>query len=293
MSTGPDGADWSDDWEPIEVWPDEWRAGRISTPELAVQIGDQLLDLVGRDPDEWFDDHPVEPRVLFNGEWHRWSKRLTFVGFTAEDYSTLLDSITPRLPAGVLKTAPAPSSRSSDRTPRARLYLDIDGAFSPYCLQEYDAQHLASMPATAIDQAPATGWTWKMTALGLGPTPIPVELAQHLVELNKADVEIVWNSTWQENARFLLPAVGIDDTFRAHSWDEDYGDHPKWRLVVTDLHHDPVPFVWVDDQVIDPSIWTWASSVPVPNLLVRTNGYYGITPTIWSRIADWLDSIPT
>lgn len=112
-----------------------------------------------------------------------------------------------------------------------------------------------------------------MTTLGLGPTPIPVELAHSLVALDKTDVEVVWMTSWHARADWLLEAVGIDDVLRSTDWESTSTvTDLKWMIVAAETSRDSVPFVWIDDAEINPQTWHWRASLDVPNLLVRPNG---------------------
>lgn len=225
--------------------------------------------------------------------WTDLREDLEVLGCSGDDLTSLLVHVAPLIPRELLIAAPEGEVEEADASRRAaRVYLDVDGAFSPYCPAQHDrgeAMELTRWPELAIGRAPATGWTWEMTTLGLGPTRIPIELSYGLCDLHRSGaVEVVWLTSWQERANWLLEAVGVTETFRAVRLSSST---TKWSHVIAETYRDRVPFVWVDDREINPSTMSWAiEACDAPNLLVCTNGLHDLTPPIWQAIVRWLDS---
>lgn len=272
----------------------DWHAGRISTAELADLLTAEVLG----DIEVFTGAQRINSQVKYGPAWsvafwwHEVRDELDLTGFSAEDYEVLLERLAPALPDWALRPPPPASAASvaAGRECSARVYLDVDGAFSPICMNLQHERDLAWMrgPAVAIGEAPQTGWTWKMTG-GFGPTSLPIELAHQLVALNDDGIEVVWVTSWHEMANTLLDACGIATRLWCHPTADDDTVKDKWQFVVTELQRDPTPFVWIDDQQITPSTQRWAATCGVANLLVHTNRYVGVTPTTWSTtVIDWL-----
>ena len=154
---------------------------------------------------------------VFELAWREWEVEMAFHGFDTEDFDELFNCLVPSLDGRLLRPAPdVARGRSVERQPKGRLYLDVDGAFSPICPQPQDHGLLDPTRRVRLHAGgpPETGWRWEMCAHGLGPTPVPVELAQGLVALDRTEIEVVWLTSWQAFADELLPVVDIDAAFR-------------------------------------------------------------------------------
>ncbi len=130
-----------------------------------------------------------------------------------------------------------------------------------------------------------------MCSLGLGPTPVPRELTAGLAALDQAGIEVVWTTTWHQNANLLLPKAGTDAAFRTTDFETWHSVTDwKWAFVSAESERDQLPFVWIDDREITPSTWRWASSLPSPQCrLVRTNRFHGLTPDAWADTLAWIE----
>ena len=164
-----DGADGGDPWDAMT----SWRHGRATIDDLAAVLAANVGDLDNSDDEVRWD---VE---FFDRWWDEISDDLADFGFGPADYDTLLASLVPRLDRRYLRAAPPDATTRIDVAcvprPAGRVYLDVDSAYSPICLQRDQANTVGLIrgPELRIDQPPDTGWTWEMCSLGLGPTPYP------------------------------------------------------------------------------------------------------------------------
>lgn len=130
-----------------------WYAGDITTLELA----DHWLPSMVL-PDE---DEDASAFDALAWAWRYLSDELTAVGFEADDFGTFLECVVPRLPSSAF--VPPPELATDLTAPRnpspvARVYLDVDGAFSPLCPQRDESELLAEMRGPRLSLDPPIGW---------------------------------------------------------------------------------------------------------------------------------------
>lgn len=142
----------------------DWHAGRISTAQLAELLTAEVLG----DIEVFTRAQRTNSQVKYGPAWsvafwwHEVRDELDLTGFSAEDYEVLLERLAPALPDWALRRPPPPAAAAgadAGRKRSARIYLDVDGAFSPICMNLQDERDLAWMrgPAVAIGEAPQTG----------------------------------------------------------------------------------------------------------------------------------------
>lgn len=161
-------------------------------------------------------------------------------------------------------------------------FLDVDGTLIPFGAPEpyplYEAPPGAALPAEA-----AAHPLLRRVDPGLGP------------RLAALGCELVWATTWMEDANTLLapwlglprlPLVDWPDEDESEGGAGSAGLHWKTRRLVDWAAGRP--FVWIDDEITDVDRGWVAAHHPVPALLHRVDHRYGITDADFVVVAEWL-----
>jgi hypothetical protein len=149
-------------------------------------------------------------------------------------------------------------------TPRARLYLDLDGVVAP--------------DATGGDER----WAFpdlQEVRTGRLERAVSPTLLRALVAL---PAELVWCTTWGGHADpLLVAAIGVGGRRRALELGATRRRYDGWKLdaVVADVERDPRPFVWAEDRDLDARAREVCGGLGVPCLLLTPATRVGLTPT--------------
>jgi hypothetical protein len=176
------------------------------------------------------------------------------------------------------------------------LLIDVDGPLSPF----------AAIP----EDRPAEYAThWVMPAHWLNaeqerinrsgrpqqqPVPLPVWLNPvHGAALKALPYQLVWASTWQEDANTqIAPVLGLPELpFVTWSWPRARPPHGVfWKTPDVVAWAKDRPFAWLDDEITDAdSAWVRAHHQG-PALLHRIDPSIGLTPDDFSILKDWASS---
>lgn len=151
------------------------------------------------------------------------------------------------------------------------IYLDIDGVLNPF---DYPP---AELP-----------WPdYKEHVVYAGGTRFHLLLSQMMATaLTELDAEIVWTTTWQEDAETVGREIGIEG--------RDYLELGRtWKLgaIMNDLHDNPGPYVWIDDDEVDAYSKDDLSRVhDFPQLAIRPYPNVGLTPGDIESIQEFIRS---
>lgn len=113
------------------------------------------------------------------------------------------------------------------------------------------------------------------------------------------DADIVWCTTWQQNARFVGDILGIEADFLPldQRYIEFTLDEPgrfimvKWKRAAVEkyLRNNPRPFIWMED---DPSVSGTDNHTPFdhlhPGFIVNPHPAFGLTPEHIEDIRNWM-----
>lgn len=101
--------------------------------------------------------------------------------------------------------------------------------------------------------------------------------------LNSLDVELVWATTWREDARGVGTLMGLNHenirvlhplggktTFPSIEW--------KYEALVAEQQRDPSPFIWVDDEIVDLPRAAREVIHQLGGLTISPDPAYGVTP---------------
>jgi hypothetical protein len=167
------------------------------------------------------------------------------------------------------------SDGSGGGTPRARLYLDLDGVLAPY------ARAGAGPSAFADLREVHTGRLERQ---------VSPRLLRALLAL---PAELVWCTSWGGYAdELLVAATGVGGRRRALALGAAPQQHDGWKLdaVLTDVARDPRPFVWADDRDVDDRAREVCSGLAVPCLLLAPVTRVGLTPTDLAAIEAFVNA---
>lgn len=100
------------------------------------------------------------------------------------------------------------------------------------------------------------------------------------LRLRALDVDVLWLTTWGEQANDIGRLIGLPEYPIAGSPPNGATSSGPWKL---DLVRERVqgerrPFVWADDDAIGPEAEVWAGGIDVPNLLIKPRSNRGLTP---------------
>jgi len=151
---------------------------------------------------------------------------------------------------------------------RTRLYLDVDGVLN------------AQMPM---------GWG----RLGNGYARVDgveykIRWAPAMIDaLRSLDVELVWCTTWRDNAKVsLAPLIGWGEHGRVlHPWEEDVWPSIDWKFpaIQDDQKASPSRFIWIDDEIESKMRDAFHEA-----LVIKTNDRIGISTAQMQDIRDYL-----
>lgn len=171
-------------------------------------------------------------------------------------------------------------------------FIDVDGVLN-----------LISM------KPPKKGMTVHRMTLSNGRTyPIRLKIEAHralLQELEDAGFEMVWGTTWEDEAnRLIAPELGlpkwpvavVERTYQDGPWSElipqpRFSEIPRWNWKAPGIlaHAGDRPFIWIDDDLA-PADHGWARrrSSTVPTKLIKTHPKEGLMPHHIRKAKQWL-----
>jgi hypothetical protein len=163
------------------------------------------------------------------------------------------------------------------------LLLDVDGPLNPFLM----------------DRATAAAKGYRLYYIEVGGTVYPVLLnPQHGTALRElADlVELVWATTWQDDANALLsPLLGLPTDLRVIPL---HADHPRdpwyrgcWKTAAVLDWVGRQPFAWLDDEVNRFDRDWLAARTPADVLLCNISPGVGLTDEDFAAVRSWAESI--
>ncbi|KUO20624.1 HAD domain-containing protein [Streptomyces dysideae] len=160
------------------------------------------------------------------------------------------------------------------------LLLDVDGTLIPFGA---DGPYPVYESPSALPEAAAHPLL----------TRVDPALGARLTRLAALGCELVWATTWTDDANTVLapwlglpplPVVPWPTDDRADDWAA--GLHWKTRPLVTWAAGRP--FVWVDDEITGADrAWVTAHH-PAPALLHHVDHRYGLTDRDFTAVAEWI-----
>lgn len=153
------------------------------------------------------------------------------------------------------------------------LFLDVDGVLNRYGFRKADPSGWGDF----IDHPNVNGYT--------------LNLSKDMGEaLNGLDVEIVWCTTWENEAdTFVADLVGLPRGLRVMKLGRDW----KLGAVIEEINDNPQDFIWIDDTDID-RFFTDAHDCAKENgvrcLLIEPDPRIGITRDDIESIRNFLDN---
>lgn len=151
-----------------------------------------------------------------------------------------------------------------------RIYLDVDGALSPF---------------DPVQHQP--GWQYRtVRAAGMH-----VEYSPNLVSaLRNLPAEIVWLTSWEDDAAIsLAPMIGLPNYRVLHPSGGHEGSEVEehwWKLNALQ-NDDPTEFYWFDDELdtnFSAQHWTTRRG----GHWISPNRFTGITAAHLQQLTDWL-----
>lgn len=178
------------------------------------------------------------------------------------------------------------SAVTSPTAERPVLFLDVDGPLIPFGPSSgrrrafaHDADASASASASAEQGNPLLG--------RLDPA-----LGPRLLALREQGCELVWASTWLDEANeTVAPRIGLP-RLPVVRWPEEFTDagprglHWKTRPLLE--WAGPRPFIWVDDEIGAMDRFWVAAEHPASALLHRVAPDEGLTDGDFAVLAEWL-----
>lgn len=152
------------------------------------------------------------------------------------------------------------------------------------------------------------GMTQQEMTLSNGQTyPIRLRAEFHaalLQELEDAGFELVWGTTWEDDAnRLIAPELGLSRWPVAMVEAAYAGAVPippllkdltgfNWKAAGVLAYAGDRPFIWIDDDLWEPD-YTWARrrTKVVPTKLIRTNAKEGLMSHHIRKAKEWLADI--
>lgn len=195
------------------------------------------------------------------GRWWRWIlATLKLFAVTAEVRTELVARVRDLLPSALTRDLHDTRATRPVDPRRARIFIDVDGALSALPLRSANGDvrdvwgaNDATPPDWSVNEPrrgnelPPSGWRVWTHHPSLLAVVVPTGLVRSLAAIVGAGVDVVWNTSWEDGANDLL-RPHTHATFR-HISMRSVG---KVGGMLDDLRSDPVPFVWLEDDVIDP-----------------------------------------
>jgi hypothetical protein len=254
---------------------DDFQAGRITAADCAALWASAVDDPLS---------NCSEP------DWSRNRlKEMTHIGVTWQQFADLLAGMRQ---AGASKVPQARSIRGTGTwkpNPRLLMFVDLDGVVSPVTVSQTDSRFppLSTDPMIRASAPPDTGWAdWTNETIKF--VPVPRTLLDRLAALaRRTDLEVAWATTWEENANWLFEDLNMDTRLPVYRFDAATEPATKWSTVVDQYEQRRLPFVWIDDDLgVEEA--TWARTLDVDTLLIRTNTFHGLTRDCWDHIEAWI-----
>ena len=102
-------------------------------------------------------------------------------------------------------------------------------------------------------------------------------------------VEIVWASTWEDNAnKSIGEELGLSPR-RFVSFSADRTE-PTWKLPDVEAFVGDRPLVWIDDELFDDA-FRWANERQAPSLLIRPNSSVGVRSRHFDEVWQFLEGL--
>ncbi|MGC9544584.1 HAD domain-containing protein [Streptomyces sp. UG1] len=161
------------------------------------------------------------------------------------------------------------------------LFLDVDGTLVPFGAERPYPRY--APPRTLPEPAAHPLLTRVDPALGT-----------RLQRLTELGVELVWATTWMDDANTTLaPWLGLPP-LPVVDWPEEDAQPslglraPHWKTRPLVAWAAGQPFAWVDDEITDVDRAWVAARHPAPALLHRVDHRYGLTDRDFAVLEEWL-----
>ncbi|MGA5819786.1 hypothetical protein ACPC54_18240 [Kitasatospora sp. NPDC094028] len=175
--------------------------------------------------------------------------------------------------------------------PLPLLYLDVDGPLN--ILNDWPDEPHKLM----VHQVRPPSWVRRHPHLR--PDQVP-ELTlrlnpEHGAELADLPYELVWGTTWEEEANeYIAPRIGLP-SLPVVTWTNLDGIGPEGTYFKTSelvRHSAGQPFAWVDDQILQADRDYVARHHPGPALLYCVDPAKGLGLDDFEALAAWVDTLP-
>lgn len=170
-----------------------------------------------------------------------------------------------------------------------RIFLDVDGVINAVPADHSRLMHLWGDIKDFKVKMP----TFKY--------PLQITFAQGVIDflnqLIEEGHEVLWLTTWEERANtWICPNVGLKKLKLAGEYNLCFNNKLWWKheIVKNLWENDPVPFVWLDDDLgatlLDggDSALEWAKNLAEHCLAVAPDTRVGLTPANLDQISEFI-----
>lgn len=180
---------------------------------------------------------------------------------------------------------------------RPLLMVDVDGPLNPYAAKPhrrpegYETHRLLTPRWEALERRRLTEW-------GLPDKPVkPLRVwlnRDHGPALEALPFDLVWATTWEEEANFFLaPILELPELPVIH-WSSPQPvpeDNVFWKTSEIVTWAKGRAFAWIDDEITEADR-TWVKEHHVaPSLLHRIDPRHGLVPNDFAVLTAWATSL--
>ncbi|MFI6447165.1 hypothetical protein [Kitasatospora sp. NPDC050543] len=181
---------------------------------------------------------------------------------------------------------------------RPLLLVDVDGPLNPYAAKPsrrpdgYETHRLSTPRWLAMEKRRLSAWGTP----GKRPKPLRVWLnPAHGAELASLPFDLVWATTWEEEANtYVAPVLGLPE-LPVITWSTprpDPGDGVFWKTPDLVSWAAGRPFAWLDDDITRADRDWVAVHHPGPALLHRIDPRLGLLPPDFTTLRAWAAGLP-
>lgn len=129
-----------------------------------------------------------------------------------------------------------------------------------------------------------------------GPANFRMKWNSRLVDaLNAMDVELVWTTTWRNDAFRVGLLMGLTNKnvrvlHPKSGWSEFPSIYWKYEAIVAEQKNNPSPFIWIDDEIVDLPAPAIARIVALGGLMICPDAAFGMTPSQVEMMNEYIAS---